>query len=59
MILTMLVLAMVVVVVTLLVASALGVAVRMFPALAGPLQAAMTGVMVMVALMTLLVAVTR
>ncbi|MDG9720643.1 hypothetical protein [Streptomyces sp. DH24] len=55
----MLVLAMVLVVVTLLVALALGAAVRMFPTLAGPIQAAMSGVMMMAALMTVLVAVTR
>ncbi|MFF3873226.1 hypothetical protein [Streptomyces sp. NPDC001978] len=57
--LNMLVLAMVVVVVTLLLALALGALVRMLPTLAGPIQAAMTGVTAMVALMAMLVAVTR
>ncbi|MFF4800319.1 hypothetical protein ACFY1U_18240 [Streptomyces sp. NPDC001351] len=45
-----LVLAMVLVVVTLLVALVLGAAVRMFPTLAGPIQAATAGVTTMVAL---------
>ncbi|MEV6758327.1 hypothetical protein [Streptomyces sp. NPDC051214] len=57
--LLMLVLAMVVVVLTLLVALALGTAVRLVPTLAGPINAAMTGVMMMLALMTMIVAATR
>jgi flagellar biosynthesis protein FliR len=54
-----LVLAMVVVVLTLLVALAVGALVRLHPSLNGPVQAAMGGVVAMVALMALLVAVTR
>ncbi|MFF2937188.1 hypothetical protein [Streptomyces mirabilis] len=54
-----LVLAMVVVILTLLVALLLGALVRRYPTLNGPVQAAMTGVMAMMALMSLLVAVTR
>ncbi|MEU3981406.1 hypothetical protein AB0F77_15050 [Streptomyces sp. NPDC026672] len=57
--LNMLVLVVVVVVVTLLVALALGALVRTLPTLAGPVQAAMTGVTAMVGLMAVLVAVTR
>ncbi|MFI1029185.1 hypothetical protein [Streptomyces sp. NPDC020951] len=63
MILIMLVLALalatVVVVQTLLVASALGALVHFRPALTAPIQVAMSGVMTMVALMAALMAVTR
>ncbi|MFE9440743.1 hypothetical protein ACFYO2_17380 [Streptomyces sp. NPDC006602] len=59
MILIMLVLAVVVVVLTLLLASALGALVRFRPALMAPIQVAMSGVATMVALMAVLVAVTR
>ncbi|WP_157839950.1 hypothetical protein [Streptomyces megasporus] len=54
-----LVLAMVVVVLTLLVAFALGALVRFRPTLTGPVQAAMGGITTMVALLAMLVAVAR
>jgi len=50
---------MVVVILTLLVALLLGELVRRHPPLNGPVQAAMTGVMAMLVLMSMLVAVTR
>lgn len=54
-----LVLAMVVVVLTLLVAFALGALVRSRPTLTGPVQAAMGGITTMVTLLAVFVAVTR
>ncbi|MFF3848675.1 hypothetical protein [Streptomyces sp. NPDC002328] len=59
MILITLVLAMVVVVLTLLVASALAALVRFRPALTAPVQVAMTGIATMTTLMTVLVTATR
>ncbi|HET6357325.1 hypothetical protein [Streptomyces sp.] len=54
-----LMLAVVIIVVTLLLALALGALVRWRPSLAGPIQAALGGVTVMIALMAVIVTATR